>query len=128
MPGPYLVCVDVKAPRGILLYGPPGCSKTLLARAVAAEAKLNFLAIKGPELFSKYVGESEKAVAQVFAKYALLHKILDQTLLQQEFNHSRLNPKLHDVIWAKWLFVASHRFEAKNFQGTSAVGNLHEFF
>ena len=75
MPGLYLACVDVKAPRGILLYGPPGCSKTLLARAVAAEAKLNFLAIKGPELFSKYVGESEKAVAQVFAKYALLHKI-----------------------------------------------------
>lgn len=58
-----------QVPRGILLYGPPGCSKTLLARAVAAEAKLNFLAIKGPELFSKYVGESEKAVAKVFAKY-----------------------------------------------------------
>lgn len=60
--------VTGQAPRGILLYGPPGCSKTLLARAVATEARLNFLAIKGPELFSKYVGQSEKAVAQVFAK------------------------------------------------------------
>jgi SpoVK/Ycf46/Vps4 family AAA+-type ATPase len=54
---------------GVLLHGPPGCSKTLLARAVASQAKLNFLAIKGPELYSKYVGESEKAIAQLFARY-----------------------------------------------------------
>lgn len=53
---------------GVLLYGPPGCSKTLLARAVATEAKLNFLAVKGPELFSKYVGQAEKAIAALFAK------------------------------------------------------------
>ncbi len=52
----------------MLLYGPPGCSKTLLARAVANEAKLNFLAVKGPELFSKYVGQAEKAVAALFAR------------------------------------------------------------
>ncbi|CAM8895135.1 unnamed protein product [Rhodiola kirilowii] len=45
-----------------------GCSKTLLARAVASEAGLNFLAVKGPELFSKWVGESEKAVKSLFAK------------------------------------------------------------
>lgn len=50
------------------MYGPPGCSKTLLARAVANEAKLNFLAVKGPELFSKYVGQAEKAVAALFAR------------------------------------------------------------
>ncbi|KAK9848669.1 hypothetical protein WJX84_008943 [Apatococcus fuscideae] len=55
-------------PRGVLLVGPPGCSKTLLARAVACEARLNFLSVKGPELFSKYVGESEKAVAALFAR------------------------------------------------------------
>lgn len=54
---------------GILLHGPPGCSKTLLARAVASQAKLNFLAIKGPELYSKYVGESEKAIAALFARW-----------------------------------------------------------
>ena len=53
---------------GVLLYGPPGCSKTLLACAVANEAKLNFLAVKGPELFSKYVGQAEKAVAALFAR------------------------------------------------------------
>ncbi|CAM8892499.1 unnamed protein product [Rhodiola kirilowii] len=55
-------------PTSILLFGPPGCSKTLLARAVASEAGLNFLAVKGPELFSKWVGESEKAVKSLFAK------------------------------------------------------------
>ena len=61
----------VQAPRGVLLYGPPGCSKTLLARAVAAESGLNFLAVKGPELLSKYVGDSEKAVAALFARWLL---------------------------------------------------------
>lgn len=61
----------VAAPRGVLLYGPPGCSKTLLAKAVATEAAMNFIAVKGPELFSKYVGESEQAVAEVFRKARL---------------------------------------------------------
>lgn len=60
--------MGVVPPRGILLYGPPGCSKTLLARAVASQARLNFISVKGPELFSKYVGESEKALASLFAK------------------------------------------------------------
>lgn len=60
---PPLLCVA-----GILLHGPPGCSKTLLARAVAGQARLNFISVKGPELFSKYVGESEKALAALFAK------------------------------------------------------------
>ncbi|KAK9825828.1 hypothetical protein WJX81_000622 [Elliptochloris bilobata] len=60
--------LGARAPRGVLLYGPPGCSKTLLARAVAAESRLNFLAVKGPELLSKYVGDSEKAVAALFAR------------------------------------------------------------
>ena len=55
-------------PRGVLLYGPPGCSKTLLAKAVAKEANMNFLAVKGPELLSKYVGESEKALRSLFQK------------------------------------------------------------
>ena len=54
--------------QGVLLYGPPGCSKTLLARACASEAGLNFIAVKGPELFSKWVGESEKAVQALFAR------------------------------------------------------------
>ena len=62
--------MGVQAPRGVLLMGPPGCSKTLLARAVAAEAKLNFLAVKGPELLSKWVGGSEQAVAQLFARWS----------------------------------------------------------
>nr|CAD1823281.1 unnamed protein product [Ananas comosus var. bracteatus] len=61
-------CLGVSPPRGLLMIGPPGCSKTLMARAVASEAKLNFLAVKGPELFSKWVGDSEKAVRSLFAK------------------------------------------------------------
>lgn len=60
--------LGIDPPRGVLLYGPPGCSKTLLAKALATQAGLNFIPIKGPELFSKYVGESEKAVREVFRK------------------------------------------------------------
>ncbi|RCN37646.1 ATPase, AAA family [Ancylostoma caninum] len=58
----------IDPPSGILLYGPPGCSKTLVARALASESKMNFLAVKGPELFSKWVGESEKAIRDLFAR------------------------------------------------------------
>lgn len=54
--------------RGILLYGPPGCSKTLLARAVACESRANFLSVRGPELLSKWVGASERAVRDVFRR------------------------------------------------------------
>lgn len=55
-------------PRGILLYGPPGCSKTLLARAVATESRANFVSVRGPELLSKWVGASEKAVRSIFER------------------------------------------------------------
>jgi transitional endoplasmic reticulum ATPase len=60
--------MGIKPPRGILLYGPPGCGKTLLARAVATESEANFISIKGPEIFSKWVGESEKAIREIFRK------------------------------------------------------------
>jgi len=60
--------MGITPPKGILLYGPPGCGKTLLARAVANESKANFISIKGPELLSKYVGESEKAIREIFRK------------------------------------------------------------
>ncbi|CAL4988649.1 unnamed protein product [Urochloa decumbens] len=60
--------VGIQPPKGLLMMGPPGCSKTLMARAAASESKLNFLAVKGPELFSKWVGDSEKAVRSLFAK------------------------------------------------------------
>ncbi|MFX1295536.1 MAG: CDC48 family AAA ATPase [Promethearchaeota archaeon] len=55
-------------PKGVLLVGPPGCGKTLLARAIATESEANFIAIKGPEVLSKWVGESEKAIREVFRK------------------------------------------------------------
>ena len=54
--------------KGILLYGPPGTGKTLLAKAVASESEVNFISVKGPELLSKWVGESEKGVREVFKK------------------------------------------------------------
>ncbi|KAG8985990.1 hypothetical protein FRB90_004313, partial [Tulasnella sp. 427] len=60
--------VGVDAPCGVLLWGPPGCGKTLLAKAVANQSRANFISIKGPELLNKYVGESERAVRQVFAR------------------------------------------------------------
>lgn len=60
--------LGIRPPKGVLLYGPPGCSKTLMAKALATEAGSNFIAVKGPELLSKWVGESEKAVREVFRK------------------------------------------------------------
>jgi transitional endoplasmic reticulum ATPase len=60
--------LGIRPPKGILLYGPPGCGKTLLARAVATESEANFISIKGPEVFSKWVGESEKAIREIFRK------------------------------------------------------------
>jgi transitional endoplasmic reticulum ATPase len=60
--------LGVKPPKGILLYGIPGTGKTLLAKAVASESEANFISIKGPELLSKWVGESEKGVREVFRK------------------------------------------------------------
>ncbi|XP_050347288.1 ribosome biogenesis protein SPATA5 isoform X2 [Nymphalis io] len=60
--------LGVRPPSGVLLYGPPGCSKTMIAKALATESGLNFLSIKGPELFSKWLGESERAVRDLFTK------------------------------------------------------------
>jgi len=57
-----------RAPRGILLWGPPGTGKTLLAKAVASQARANFIAVNGPELLSRWVGASEQAVRELFAK------------------------------------------------------------
>ncbi|EME30581.1 Nuclear valosin-containing protein [Galdieria sulphuraria] len=60
--------LGLSRPAGVLLYGPPGCGKTLLAKAIARESGANFISIKGPELLNKYVGESERAVRRVFQR------------------------------------------------------------
>ncbi len=60
--------MGVKPPKGALIYGPPGCGKTLLARAVATETGANMILVRGPEILSKWVGESEKAVREIFRK------------------------------------------------------------
>ena len=59
---------DIQPPKGLLLYGPPGTGKTMIAKAVATTSEANFISIKGPELLSKWVGESEKGVREVFRK------------------------------------------------------------
>ncbi|CAF0804058.1 unnamed protein product [Didymodactylos carnosus] len=63
--------MSIQPPKGILMYGPPGCSKTMIAKAVATESGLNFFAVKGPELFSKWVGESERAIREIFRRSRL---------------------------------------------------------
>ncbi len=60
--------MGIRAPRGVLLYGPPGTGKTMLAKAVAKESEANFILVNGPSLLSKWVGESEKAVREIFRK------------------------------------------------------------
>jgi len=60
--------MGIRAPKGILLYGPPGTGKTLLAKAVASESEANFIYVKGPELISKWVGESERGIRKIFEK------------------------------------------------------------
>mgnify|MGYP000209184888 CR=1 FL=1 len=60
--------LGITPPKGVLLYGPPGCGKTLLAKAVATESEANFIAVRGPELMSKWVGETERGIREVFRK------------------------------------------------------------
>ena len=60
--------MGIRPPRGLLMYGPPGCGKTLMAKAIAGESEANFIQIKGPELLNKFVGESEKGVRKIFEK------------------------------------------------------------
>ncbi len=60
--------MGIRTPKGVLLFGPPGTGKPLLAKAVATESEANFISVRGPEIFNKYVGESEKAVREIFKK------------------------------------------------------------
>ncbi len=64
----YFEQTGTTPPRGVVLHGPPGCGKTLIAQALATESEINFITVKGPELLNKFVGESEKAVRDVFKK------------------------------------------------------------
>jgi len=69
------VKMGVKPPKGALFYGPPGCGKTLLARSFAAESGANMILVRGPEILSKWVGESEKAIREIFRKQKRQHHV-----------------------------------------------------
>ncbi len=60
--------MGIRPPRGVLLFGPPGTGKTMLAKAIATESEANFISVRGPEVFNKYVGETEKAIRDIFKK------------------------------------------------------------
>lgn len=60
--------LGVGFPKGVMMFGPPGCSKTMMAKAISTECKMNFISVKGPELLSKYVGDSEKAISDLFRR------------------------------------------------------------
>jgi len=66
--------LGIKPPSGLLMIGPPGCSKTLMARAAASEAKLNFLAVKGPEFFSKWVETLKRQQGRYLQRLGLMHQ------------------------------------------------------
>jgi transitional endoplasmic reticulum ATPase len=68
--------MGIQPPKGILLFGPPGTGKTLLAKAVATESGANFIAIRGPEILSKWVGESEKAIRQIFRRARMVAPVI----------------------------------------------------
>jgi len=88
---------DVKPPKGILLYGPPGTGKTLIAKAVANESEANFISIKGPELISKWVGESEKGVREIFRKARAAAPCGRPRSHQQAGHHRRGAPEAREV-------------------------------
>jgi transitional endoplasmic reticulum ATPase len=60
--------MGIRPPRGALLFGPPGCGKTLIAKSLATESSANIIVVRGPEVLSKWVGESEKAIREIFRK------------------------------------------------------------
>ncbi len=68
--------MGIRPPKGILLYGPPGVGKTLLAKAAATESEANFIAVNGPEILSKWVGESEKAVREIFRRARMVAPVI----------------------------------------------------
>ena len=77
--------------KGVLFYGPPGCGKTLLAKAIATQCQANFISIKGPELLSMWFGESESNVRDIFAKVS--HRHLSASLLFHRVGHKNVTPK-----------------------------------
>eukprot|EP01105_Mastigella_eilhardi_P026032 TRINITY_DN7310_c0_g1_i1.p1 TRINITY_DN7310_c0_g1~~TRINITY_DN7310_c0_g1_i1.p1 ORF type:complete len:785 (-),score=160.37 TRINITY_DN7310_c0_g1_i1:79-2130(-) len=96
--------MGIKPPCGILLYGPPGCSKTLVAQALATESGLNFIAVKGPQLVQKYVGESERAMSFAFRKARLnAPSVLFFDELDGMFGHARGEAGVSDRLMSQML-------------------------
>lgn len=75
--------MGVQPPKGCLFYGPPGCGKTLMAKAMATECSSNFISIKGPQLLSKWFGEAESNVRDIFEKARQVRIAIRQIVIHQ---------------------------------------------
>ncbi|KAK3725086.1 Ribosome biogenesis ATPase rix7 [Vermiconidia calcicola] len=117
--------IGLTSPAGVLLWGPPGCGKTLLAKAVAAESKANFISVKGPELLDKFVGESEAAVRRVFTRArssvpcVIFFDELDALVPRRDGSNSEVSARVVNTLLAEldglnqrngiWIIAATNR-------------------
>ncbi|KAG0641395.1 P-loop containing nucleoside triphosphate hydrolase protein [Tuber brumale] len=105
----------VSVPAGVLLWGPPGCGKTLLAKAVANESRANFIGVRGPELLNKYVGESERAVRQVFSRAracipcVIFFDELDGLALRRNDSHSESTSRVVNTLLTELDGLDNHK-------------------
>ena len=116
--------MGISAPRGLLMYGLPGCSKTMIAKALASESGLNFLSIEGPELFSKWVGDrAEIATVCKAALAALKVDVEASEVKQKHFDVAliQLKPRMSEEL----LTIYSKEFFIEEFSGASVHNNLH---
>ena len=90
--GPLYAAAPLRLASGVLLYGPPGCGKTMIASIVARECGLRFISVKGPELLNKYIGASEQAVRDVFGRAAAAAPCILSSSTSSTLSHRSVAP------------------------------------